>query len=225
MFQSARDMLACAAFGLGLAAGFFTPLPVLAHPHVWVMVNTEVQFDENRRITGFRHTWTFDEVYTAFAVQGLDVNQDGVYSPEELAPLAKVNIESLSEYDYFTFARSGDEALRREDPVDYHLVYEDGLLVLHFTLPLASPLPEDKTGSFNFSVYDPTYFVAFDLAQSEPVQLSASAPAGCTSRITPAPSTTWSEQSLSEAFFDALDPNQDWGSQFAQKVALDCSTG
>ena len=46
-----------------------------------------------------------NDMYTAMAVQGLDKNQDGVYSKEELAELAQVNMDGLKEFDFFTYAR------------------------------------------------------------------------------------------------------------------------
>ena len=65
-----------------------------AHPHVWATVRSEILLDPNHQITGIRHAWTFDEFYSAMAVQGLDKNGDGVFSAEELKPLAEVNINS-----------------------------------------------------------------------------------------------------------------------------------
>ena len=63
-----------------------------AHPHVWVVVKSEVLFGANGKITGIRHAWTFDDMYSAFATQGL--GSDGKPpTPEQLAPLAKVNVE------------------------------------------------------------------------------------------------------------------------------------
>ena len=61
------------------------------------------------------HKWMFDEFYTAMAIEGLDKNKDGVYDREELAELAKVNIEGLKDFAYFTFPgarRQGDCARR-----------------------------------------------------------------------------------------------------------------
>jgi len=193
-----------------------------AHPHVWVTVQTKVLFDDSGSITGFRHTWIFDEYYTAFALQGMDANGDGDYSAEELQPLAKTNVESLSEFDYFTFAKLEGTAVPREDPVDYSLKHENGLLALRFTIPLAEPVPAAKAGQFTFSVYDPTYFVSFSLAKADPIQLAASAPAGCGVDIAPSPTETASSQTLGEAFYNNLDPSQDWGAQFAREVALTC---
>ena len=71
-------------------AGSLAHVPaVVAHPHVWATVRSEIVLDPNHKITGIRHAWTFDEFYTAMAVEGLDTNKDGVYSKEELQPLAK----------------------------------------------------------------------------------------------------------------------------------------
>jgi ABC-type uncharacterized transport system substrate-binding protein len=35
-------------------------------------VHSEIILDANRQITGVRHAWTFDEMYSAMAVQGLE---------------------------------------------------------------------------------------------------------------------------------------------------------
>ncbi|GFO80753.1 MAG: hypothetical protein A49_03800 [Methyloceanibacter sp.] len=130
-----------------------------AHPHVWATVHSEIVFSPDRKITGIKHAWTFDEFYSAMAVQGLDTNGDGTYSKEELDPLAKVNVESLNEFDYFTFVRkAGEEAfLPLKDPEDYWVEYDGTVLTLHFTLPLETPLDPGSKG-VTVDVYDPTFF-------------------------------------------------------------------
>lgn len=221
-WQSAQSLHRVAIAILVIAAATVPARESRAHPHVWVTVQTTVLFDDSGSITGFRHTWIFDEYYTAFALQGMDVNGDGEYSAAELQPLAKTNIESLSEFDYFTFAKLDGEAIPREDPVDYSLKHDNGLLKLRFTLPLAEPVPAAKAGQFTFSVYDPTYFVSFSLAKTDPINLAATAPGGCSVDIAPSPMDTSSTQTLGEAFFNNLDPSQEWGAQFAREVALTC---
>jgi ABC-type uncharacterized transport system substrate-binding protein len=108
---------------LALASALLVvPSSVPAHPHVWATVRSEIVLGPNHQITGIRHSWTFDEFYTAMAVEGLDTNKDGVYSKEELAPLAKVNVESLKEFDYFTFVHfdgEDDKLIKLKPPVDY----------------------------------------------------------------------------------------------------------
>ena len=80
-------------------------VPAVAHPHVWIVARSEVVFDPEGKLIGFRHTWTFDQAYSAFAVAGLDSHGDGKPDPDKLAELAKTNVASLEEWGYFTAAK------------------------------------------------------------------------------------------------------------------------
>jgi hypothetical protein len=58
------------------------------------------------------------------AVQGLDSNGDGAFSAEELRPLAEVNVNSLKDFDYFTFVHIDDgDNLPLKPPENYSLDY------------------------------------------------------------------------------------------------------
>jgi ABC-type uncharacterized transport system substrate-binding protein len=229
--QAACGVLAGAAilFGAGTAH---------AHPHVWVTTETTVLY-ENGTIIGLRQKWSFDDFYTSMAVQGLDTNNDGKYDRSELAELAKVNMEGLKEFNYFTTARLATEQLKFEGPKDFYLEHADApegavevtiktgdaafegtgaeipkappeekgffarlwdrffgsstdqpttaetppagppkVLSLHFTLPLAQPVLAEAQG-FNFTIADPSFFIAFQAAEKDPVVLGAGAPQGC----------------------------------------------
>src|SRR4029079_11020926 len=84
---------------LFLAAGSLAQ----AHPHVWVTMQTELVYAPDGSITGIRHAWSFDDMFSTFATQGLESKEKGKFTREELEPLAKVNVESLKEFGYFTF--------------------------------------------------------------------------------------------------------------------------
>jgi ABC-type uncharacterized transport system substrate-binding protein len=210
---------------LALAAAVSLAPPAAAHPHVWATVRSEIVFGPDHRITGIRHAWTFDEFYTAMAVQGLDADGDGVYSKEELEPLAKVNVESLKEFDYFTFVRRGKEEkpLPLKEPVDYWIDYDKTLLTLHFTLPLEAPL-DPKAEQVAIDVYDPSFFVAFGFATDAPVKITGTGH-GCAAEIQkPDPDVEADARALSEAFFSQLGPGSNFGSQFAQTATVKCTT-
>jgi ABC-type uncharacterized transport system substrate-binding protein len=209
-----------AAVAAGLAA------PVAAHPHVWATVRSEIVFGPDHRINGIRHHWTFDEFYTAMAVQGLDTNGDGTYSKEELQPLAKVNVESLKDFAYFTFVHPSDDdkPFALKEPVDYSVDYDKTLLTLHFTLPLEKPL-DPKVHAIAVDVYDPSFFVAFGFATDAPVKMTGTPAQGCTAEIEkPDPESEADAKALSEAFFSQLGPNSNFGSQFAQTAIVKCNT-
>ena len=46
-------------------------------------------------LTGLEYKWTFDEGYTAMALEDFKKNPDGTYDSKQLAELAKVNIDGL----------------------------------------------------------------------------------------------------------------------------------
>ena len=211
---------------VALAAALWSGVlfPAEAHPHVWATVRSEIVLDANHQITSVRHAWTFDEFYTAMAVQGLDTNGDGVISKDELKPLAQVNVDSLKDFDYFTFVHIGeDDNLPMNPPEDYSLDYDKSLLTLHFTLPLETPLNAHGQ-EVQVDVYDPSFFVAFGFATEAPVKLSGTGVKGCTAEVKkPDPETEEDAKALSEAFFSQLGPNSNFGSQFAQTVTVKCS--
>src|SRR5215217_7471629 len=89
-----------------VVAGLAWSAPALAHPHVWVTAKAELIYASDGKVAAVRHSWTFDEAYSAFATQGLDKNNDGKLSPDELQELAKVNTASLAEFEYFTHLKA-----------------------------------------------------------------------------------------------------------------------
>lgn len=165
-----------------LLAATLPAVPVQAHPHVWITVQTTVAY-KNGAFTGLEHVWTFDEFYTAMAIEGLDKNNDGKYDREELAELTKVNMDGLKEYQYFTVASLAGAPLKMDEARDAWLEHKDGLLALHFTLPFAQPVLTDAKG-LSFSVQDSTFFIAFTLAKTDPVKLGPGTPAGCKAVVT-----------------------------------------
>ncbi|MBI1867847.1 MAG: DUF1007 family protein [Methylocystis sp.] len=209
-----------ASLFIGFAIFVLSARTAVAHPHVWVAVRSEVIFASDGKIKGIRHAWVFDEMYSAFATQGL--GQDGKPpTREELAPLAKTNIESLAEFDYFTFAKQDNAKLAFLAPVDFSLEADEAKIVtLRFTLLLQTPVAARKP--FSFQVYDPTYFVAFDFEKQNPLTL-ADAPSGCSASVNESkPLLAADTQKLSEAFFQNMSPGADFGVKLAARVIVAC---
>ena len=48
-----------------------------AHPHVWVTMTEELLYAPDGSVTGVRHAWTFDDMFSAFATQGLEQKTKG----------------------------------------------------------------------------------------------------------------------------------------------------
>ena len=190
---------------------------VQAHPHVWITATSELVYAPDGSITGVRHAWTFDDMFSTYALQGLETRTRGVYSHEDLAPLAQTNVESLKEFGFFTFAKADGKKQKFEEPVDYFLEYKDGLLVLHFTLPLKTPV---KPKLLALEVFDPTFFVDFKLADKDPVRL-VGAPDACKFDFQRPNDGAASAQVLGEQNFTD-GGNVNFGAMFANKITVTC---
>lgn len=201
-------------------AGFAAFAPsVSAHPHVWATVRSEIVLGPNHQIIAIRHAWTFDEFYTAMAVEGLDTNKDGVYSKEELEPLAKVNVESLKEFDYFTYATAdGKKAELAEPAPGYWLDYAGEVLTLNFTLPFKKPVSAKE---LKVEIYDPTIFVDFSFAKEKPAQI-VGAPKCKLDVVLPREMTFAEGKKLSEIPADQPNTTMAWGAQFASRLLVHC---
>jgi ABC-type uncharacterized transport system substrate-binding protein len=193
-----------------------------AHPHVWVTIEGQLVYAQDGSVTGVRYDWTFDDMFTAFAIQGIDSKTKGQFTRQELAPLAQENVSSLKEFDYFTFAKANGKKVEMKDPADYYLDYntKDPVLTLHFTLPFKTPI---KAKELNLEIYDPEYFVDFSFKDVKaPIALSG-APSACKLSITrPQELSVAQGQQLSESFFNQLSATDNWGAQFANKILVKC---
>ena len=192
----------------------------VAHPHVWVTMQTELVYAPDGTITGIRHAWTFDDVFSTYAVQGLPQKTKGQFTREELAPLAKENVDSLKEYSFFNYARV--EGARKKDvftdPIDYWLDYKNETLTLNFTLPFKAPV---KIKDLLIDIFDPEFFVNFEFVENDPVKL-AGAPAACKfDVIKPGDTKFPSTQRLDKNLRDSTE-NAGMGQLYASKIAVKC---
>jgi ABC-type uncharacterized transport system substrate-binding protein len=203
--------------GALLLAVFVPAGSAQAHPHVWIAASSELIYAPDGSITGVRHAWSFDEMFSTYALQGIETKTKGVYSREELGPLAQTNVESLKEFEFFTFAKADGKKTKLLEPVDYFLEYKDAVLTLHFTLPLKAPA---KPKELALEVFDPAFFIDFKFEGAEPVKL-VGAPAACQMQFLRPRDGTASAQKLGENNFLNGD-NSNYGAMFANKITVQC---
>jgi len=205
-----------------LLAAFVTLVvaaPAWAHPHVWVTMHTELVYAPDGKITGIRHAWSFDDMFSTFATQGLESKEKGKFTREELAPLAKVNVESLKEFDYFTYATAdGKKAELAEPAPGYWLDYANEVLTLNFTLPFKKPV---SVKELKVEIYDPTIFVDFSFAKEKPAQL-VGAPKCKLDVVLPREMSFAEGKKLSEIPADQPNTTMAWGAQFASRLLVHC---
>ena len=133
-------------------------------------------FQPDGKIAAMRHAWDFDEMYSAFAVQGLGKNGQ-LATKEQLAPIAKTNVEFFGRIRLFHLRQERGQDVDFGPPRDYSLEERpDKLVVLIFTVPLKSRSSPARLSPFRSTTRP--IFVDFSLAKNNPVAL-ASAPKGC----------------------------------------------
>ncbi|MDQ0448203.1 DUF1007 family protein [Methylobacterium aerolatum] len=198
-----------------------------AHPHVWVTARAQLVYAEGK-VTGVRHSWSFDPEYSSFVTQGLDADKDGKLTPAELAPLAATNTENLAEFGYFTKLKVAGKEQAFAEPKEPGMRMEGNALTLSFLLPLKTPAAPGR-GVAAMEVYDPTYFVSFAFAEGADAVTLAGAPQGCTATVTrpkgdgaKVADAAGGKTGMSEAFFEALTAASNYGEQFANRVIVAC---
>ena len=194
--------------------------PASAHPHVWVTAASELIYGPNGSVTAIRNAWTFDDMFSTYALQGIVAKKTGSYTREELAPLAQTNVDSLKEYGFFTYAKVDGKKRPFLPPTDYFLKYRDAALVLHFTLPFKTPI---QTRELVVEIFDPSYFVDFALQKQNPIRL-VGAPSACTMAIELPNDGSAGARKLGEASF-LNGNNSNYGAMFANKITVDCPGG
>lgn len=212
MASSLRRLFVLLLVAAGIVLGATT---AQAHPHVWIIAKSELIYAPDGTITGVRHAWTFDDMFSTYALQGIEAKTKGAYSREELGPLAQTNVESLKEFGFFTFAKADGRKEKFLEPVDYFLEYRDSLLTLHFTLPVKTPF---KAKQLTLEVFDRAFFIDFKYADGDPVKL-VGAPADCRMQFQRPNDGTASAQKLGEQNFSE---GGSFGMMFANKITVDC---
>lgn len=207
---------------LFLAASAALSGAAAAHPHVFVTSRSQIVYQPDGKVTGVRQAWTFDDMFSSFATQGLDADKDGKLSREELQPLAQTNVDSLKEFDYFTFAKLAGKKLLFRPPTDYWLDYNGTVLTLHFFLPLNAPQDQGRK-PLAVEIYDPTYYVAFEMAEDDPA-IAVGSPGCAVDVVRPRPpdaTQTANALKLDQADFNAM-MGDGFGSQFANRILVNC---
>jgi ABC-type uncharacterized transport system substrate-binding protein len=188
-----------------------------AHPHVWITAKSEVVYAPDGSISGVRHAWTFDDMFSTYALQGIETKTKGVYSREQLAPLAQTNVENLKEFGFFTFAKADGKKQKFAEPVDYYLEFKDDALTLHFMLPAKAPFKAKQTA---LEVFDPAFFIDFKFDEQDPIKL-VGAPTDCKMQFQRPNDGTANAQRLNENNF-ANGDNSNYGAMYANNILVDC---
>jgi ABC-type uncharacterized transport system substrate-binding protein len=151
---------------------------------------------------------------------GFPKTADGKLDPEKLAELAKINTESLSDFDYFTVAKAAGKKITFAKPENASMVENGTAVTLMLTLPLKEPV---SGRTFSLEVSDPTYFVAFSFDSANDAVVMSKAPAGCTVSIRrPKPEDLSNYSKLSDQMFSQLTNKSEVSGAFGNRALIAC---
>ena len=156
--------------------------PAQAHPHIFIDAEAEIVLDEAGALTEIRHRWTFDEAFSVWQVQGLDVDGDGITSSQEMQELADENMVGLAEYNFYTSAGEGRQSVTFSATGPALFSFADGRSTLEFSVVPDEPFHISR--ALEVSIADPEYYVAINFAGLSDVALQQ-APPGCDLRLQP----------------------------------------
>jgi ABC-type uncharacterized transport system substrate-binding protein len=209
------------AVAVTLAGLVATCSGAFAHPHVWVTMRSELVYAPGGSVTSIHHAWTFDDMFSAFATMGFP-KTNGTFTRKALQPLAEVNMSSLKDFNYFTYAKIDGKQKHGvfNDPTNYWLTYDPKKteLTLHFVLPFKSPV---QAKSLEVDVYDPTFFIDFALARKDAVKL-VGAPAECKVTWEKPPDVNFPTTLHLDRALITSAANIGMGASYANKITVTC---
>ncbi len=163
-------------------SALFASAAAQAHPHMWIDARAVVEVDAGHRLTAVRQEWRFDDMFGAYATQGLKRGKRGELPPEVLEGMARDWMRSLGEpvSHYFTRVTVRGETQAFAEPRDARVRWDPRTqrLTLAFTLPLARPAAPGPDGA-QVDIYDPTYFVAYAFDAPDAVSVDGPGAAAC----------------------------------------------
>ncbi|MGA2761924.1 MAG: DUF1007 family protein [Spirochaetia bacterium] len=139
-----------------------------AHPHVFINNKMTVLFDAGK-LSGISFRWVFDDMFSEMILTDFKPNVDGGFSAKQTAAIKSGAFDNLENYHYFLVFFVGKKPLKKIRIEQFTpSVVEGSKLVYSFFVPLDLPVTAEEQ-SVRVTVYDDTYFVAFDLMHADDV--------------------------------------------------------
>jgi ABC-type uncharacterized transport system substrate-binding protein len=160
-WRHVAPLLALAACGCPAAA--------LAHPHIFIEEHVEVLFDQNN-VTGVRMTWSFDELYSSMLRSDYTGTKKGPITAKDVQSLHDKAFTNLASVHYFTTMSLDGKPVEFGTPKDFTARFDaDDKAIYSFVIPLSLPKAAAKS-LLEIAVFDPEYYVDFELATEDPVK-------------------------------------------------------
>jgi ABC-type uncharacterized transport system substrate-binding protein len=147
-------------------------LNISAHPHVFVNNKTTIVFTDGM-LQGVRFIWTFDDMFSTMILADYNPRHAEQFTAAQVKALKAGAFDNLENYHYFVAIAVGKKQVSHFTIEQFTpSVTEGKKLVYSFFIPLkVHVLPTEQTVSI--TVYDDSYYVAFDLLHLDDVTVQA----------------------------------------------------
>lgn len=165
-------------------ASLTAPWLSMAHPHMWIDARVKMHLDDQGRLSAVTQSWTFDDLFSSYAIQGLKLDAKRQPLQKDLDSIAANWIEALGDpmSHYFTKIEQNEQLLKTGQARNVQAVWDPKIsrLTLVFELPLATPVAVNSL-PVSVRVADPTFFVAYEFDPQD-VARNATVVPTCTAR-------------------------------------------
>jgi ABC-type uncharacterized transport system substrate-binding protein len=146
---------------------------------VFVSNRMAVLFDQGA-LQGITFRWTFDDMFSAMILADYDPAHTRQFDAARAKALKAGAFDNLENYHYFVAISVGRTPVRRFSIERFTpSVTDNGRLVYSFFIPVKLAVtPEEQTVAL--TVYDDSYYVAFDILHAEDVEVQAGPAVACT---------------------------------------------
>ena len=196
---------------LGMLLGNSAPQ---AHPHHWIDVFAEWQFNPKGLISGVKLRWLFDDYYSVLLVD------DTAATGKDLQMVLEKILSNIGRHHYFLrIEQQGSEAALGV-PEQARIGVRDHRIEIEFRLPMTVPL-DPRQSEIVYRIAEPTYYFEMLHAEESPAIVLKDAPPACRYRLEPP-----KPDAALVAYAASLGINESGGDglgiQFAETVTIRC---
>lgn len=148
---------------------FIPAVTAVSHPHIFVENNLVLRVEESK-ITGIRHVWHFDEMFSSMIIKDFT---DGDYSlsKQDVRGIREGAFRNLENHDYFTHITVNGEQVQAATVDSFSARLEGRNIIYDFTLKTDIPVGPEGI-ELTVGVYDTSYYTDVQFSESEPLQVS-----------------------------------------------------
>jgi ABC-type uncharacterized transport system substrate-binding protein len=187
---------------------------VQAHPHYWIDVLADWQFNRDGMITGVKLSWLFDDYYSVLLASDVGAHASGLQ-----ATLDNILSNTAQHHYFIRIEHQGAEA-ELGVAEQAQIGVRDHRIEVGFLLPIAAPL-DPRRGDIVYRVAEPTYYFEMLHAEDVPAITFKDAPAGCRYRLQP-PSPDAALVAYAASLGIDESGGDELGMQFAETVTIRC---